>query len=135
MPKHFLQAAAFPTLDEAQMAQLRRCSGASLEQYPAGRVLFDVGDRDFKFFVVKSGEVEILDPSDEPPKTIAIHGPGKFTGEVAHLTGTPSLVRAVARTACELYAISSAGLREAAQLPGARRPHPAGVSRATPAFA
>jgi thioredoxin reductase (NADPH) len=112
MPEHCLQAAALPTLDEAQMAQLRRCSGASLEQYPAGRVLFDVGDRDFKFFVVKSGEVEILDPSDEWPKTIAIHGPGRFTGEVAHLTGTPSLVRAVARTACELYAISPAGLRE-----------------------
>jgi thioredoxin reductase (NADPH) len=112
MPEHCLQAAALPTLDEAQMAQLRRCSGASLEQYPAGRVLFDVGDRDFKFFVVKSGEVEILDPSDERPKTIAIHGPGRFTGEVAHLTGTPSLVRAVARTACELYAISPAGLRE-----------------------
>jgi hypothetical protein len=46
MPEHCLQAAALPTLDEAQMAQLRRCSGASLEQYPAGRVLFDVGDRE-----------------------------------------------------------------------------------------
>jgi NADPH-dependent glutamate synthase beta subunit-like oxidoreductase len=48
-----LQDAAFPTLDEGQIAELRRCAGASLERYPAGRTLFEVGDRDFKFFVHK----------------------------------------------------------------------------------
>jgi thioredoxin reductase (NADPH) len=112
MGQHCLQTAAFPTLDHRQMEQLRRCSGASLERYPAGRALFEVGDRDFKFFAVKSGEVEIVDPSAQPPRTLAIHGPGQFTGEVGHLTGTPSLVRAVARTDCDVYAISPAGLRE-----------------------
>jgi thioredoxin reductase (NADPH) len=108
----FLQASAFPTLDEVQIAELRRCTGASLERYPAGRALFEVGDRDFKFFVVKSGEVEIQGPSGESPKTILIHRPGQFTGDVAHLTGTPSVVRAIARTDCEVYGISPASLRD-----------------------
>jgi thioredoxin reductase (NADPH) len=107
-----LRAAAFSTLDEVQVAELRRCTGASLERYPAGRALFEVGDRDFKFFVVKSGEVEIQGASGESPKTIAIHRPGQFTGDVAHLTGTPSVVRAIARTDCEVYGISPAGLRD-----------------------
>jgi thioredoxin reductase (NADPH) len=107
-----LQASAFPTLDEVQIAELRRCTGASLERYPAGRALFEVGDRDFKFFVVKSGEVEIQGPSGESPKTILIHRPGQFTGDVAHLTGTPSVVRAIARTDCEVYGISPASLRD-----------------------
>jgi thioredoxin reductase (NADPH) len=110
--EHCLQAAAFPTLDEAQMAELCRCAAASLEQYRAGQALFEVGDRDFKFFVVKSGEVEILDPSGESPKTIAVHRPGQFTGDVAHLTGSPSVVSAVARVDCEVYGISPAGLRD-----------------------
>src|SRR2546427_2592350 len=94
------------------MAELRRCAAASLERYRAGQVLFEVGDRDFKFFVVKSGEVEILDSSGESPKTIAVHRPGQFTGDVAHLTGSPSLVSAVARADCEVYGISPAGLRD-----------------------
>jgi len=110
--EHCLQAAAFPTFDEAQMAALRRCAAASLEQYRAGQALFEVGDRDFKFFVVKSGEVEILDPSGESPRTIAVHRPGQFTGDVAHLTGSPSVVSAVARADCEVYGISPAGLRD-----------------------
>ena len=94
------------------MAELRRCAAASLEQYRAGQVLFEVGDRDFKFFVVKAGEVEILDSSGESPKTIAVHRPGQFTGDVAHLSGSPSLVSAVARADCEVYGISPAGLRD-----------------------
>jgi hypothetical protein len=93
-----LQVSAFPTLDEVQIAELRRCTGASLERYPAGRALFEVGDRDFKFFVVKSGEVEVQGPSSESPKTILIHRPRQFTGDAAHLAGTPSVVRAIART-------------------------------------
>ncbi len=45
-------------LDEAQMAALGHCAGASLKQYGAGQTLIRVGERDFKFFVVRSGEIE-----------------------------------------------------------------------------
>jgi thioredoxin reductase (NADPH) len=70
-----LRAVAFPTLDEAQIARLGRCAGASLGRYRAGQKLFEVGDCDFKFFVVKSREVEILDESGETPTTVVVHSP------------------------------------------------------------
>ena len=61
MAENDLRAVAFPTLDERQIAALGRCTGAVLKRYQAWEKLFEVGDRDFKFFVIKSGEVEILD--------------------------------------------------------------------------
>ena len=85
---------------------------AKLQRYRDGEKLFEAGDRDFKFFVVKSGEVEIVDESGETPKTIAILGPGEFTGDVAQLTGSPSLVSAVARGDCEVYEVSPEALRQ-----------------------
>ena len=107
-----LNTAAFPVLDEAQMAALGQCAGASLKHYTAGQKLIEVGQRDFKFFVVKSGEIEVVDESGEAPRTIAVLGRGEFTGDVAHLTGGPSLVSAFARTRCEVYEMSAEGVRE-----------------------
>ena len=107
-----LHAVAFPTLDAAQMSALERCAGASLAHYRAGQALFKVGDRDFKFFVIKSGEVEILDPSGETPQTVVVHRAGEFTGDVSHLTGSPSVVDAVAKSDCDVYEISTDGLRQ-----------------------
>jgi thioredoxin reductase (NADPH) len=46
------------------------------------------------------------------PRTIAILGPGEFTGEVAHLTGGPSLVSAIARGDCDVYEVSAEGVRQ-----------------------
>jgi len=55
-----LHAAEFPTLDAAQIETLGRCTGMLLEPYRAGQPLFQCGERDIRFFVVKSGEVEIV---------------------------------------------------------------------------
>jgi thioredoxin reductase (NADPH) len=112
MTRNDLHAGAFPKLDEAQMAALGRCAGASLKQFRAGQTLIHVGERDFKFFVVKSGESNIVDESGEVPTTIAVLGRGEFTGDVAHLTGGPSLISAVARVDCEAYEVSAEGVRE-----------------------
>jgi cyclic nucleotide-binding protein len=80
MIEHDLRAVAFPTLDEGQLAALERCAGAALKRYVAGQTLFQAGDRDFKFFVVKSGEIEIRDESGETPKTLVVLRRGEFTG-------------------------------------------------------
>src|SRR5258706_8558604 len=112
MTEHDLRAAAFPTLDESQLARLSRCAEASVERHKAGQTLFQAGDHDFKFFVVKSGEIEIVDESGEEPKTVAVHREGGFTGDVAQLTGRPAVVSAVARTDCEVYAVSPEALRQ-----------------------
>jgi thioredoxin reductase (NADPH) len=74
--------------------------------------LFEAGARDFKFFIVKSGTVDIVDESADPPKTIAVHGPGEFTGDAFQLTGSPSLFSGVARGECETYEVSPDALRQ-----------------------
>ena len=85
MAEHDLRSVAFPKLDESQMAALDRCPLTKLPRYRDGEKHFKVGDRDFKFYVIKSGKVEIVDESGESPKTIAVQGPGEFTGDVAQL--------------------------------------------------
>ena len=85
-----LNTIAFPTLSEEQIARLGRYAGAVPKKFRAGEALFRTGDRDFKFFVVRSGEIEILDQTGETPKTIAIHSRGEtrrsgaYNREVVH---------------------------------------------------
>jgi thioredoxin reductase (NADPH) len=112
MAQFDLHEVAFPTLDDTQIAKLGDCTAATLSTYAAGDVLFHVGDRSFNFFVVRMGEIEILDPSGDRPTTIAVHGRGEFTGDVSHLNGTPAIVTAVALSDCQVYAISSELLKQ-----------------------
>ena len=112
MAEHDLQSVAFPKLSEAQMAALDRCLLTRRQRYRDGETLFKVGDRNFKFFVVKSGKVDIVDESGETPRTIAVQGPGEFTGDVAQLTGGPAIVNAIARGDCEVYEVSPDALRK-----------------------
>jgi thioredoxin reductase (NADPH) len=112
MSEQDLHDAAFPVLDDSQIKSLERCAGASLKRFRDGETLIKAGERDFKFFVVKYGEAEVIDESGDTPKTIAVLGRGEFTGDVAHLTGGPSLVSVVARGDCEVYEVSAEGVRE-----------------------
>jgi thioredoxin reductase (NADPH) len=112
MAEYDLRAVAFPKLDEVQMASLGRCRLTKLNRYRDGEKLFEAGQRDGKFFIVKSGQVEIVDETGDAPKTVMVHGPGEFTGDIALLTGTPALVGAVARGDCEVYELSPDALRE-----------------------
>ena len=111
MAEHNLHSVAFPTLDQSLIDDLSRCSSVTTKTYRDGQTLFSVGDRDFKFFIVKSGEVEIVDHSGDQPKTVTVHRKGQFTGDVSHLTGNPAVVSAVARGDTEVYAVSGDVLR------------------------
>jgi thioredoxin reductase (NADPH) len=111
MAERNLQGVAFPTLTEEQIEELAGCAHTSLRRFSNGQTLFHVGDRDFQFFVVKSGEVEVLDESSDPPKTLTVHRAGQFTGDVSHLTGNPAVVTGIARGDCEVYQVSSQSLR------------------------
>lgn len=112
MAVHELSEIAFPVLDEEHIAELAHCTRARLESYADGETLIEVGDEDFAFFVVKSGAIEIVDVTGDSPKTIVVHGPGQFTGDVSHVTGNPSIVRAVARGETQAYTVPSAALRD-----------------------
>ena len=111
MAEHDLQSIAFPTLDEIHIADLSRCTATTMKSYRDGETLFAVGQRDFKFHVIKSGEVEIVDYSGDVPKTVTVHRAGGFTGDISHLTGNPSVVSGLARGEVQVYEISGDVLR------------------------
>ena len=111
MNEHNLQSVAFPTLDETQIAKLAGCTHAEPKLFRDGQTLFAVGERNMNFFVVKSGEVEIVDRSGDERKTVTIHRAGEFTGDISHLTGLPAVVSGIARGDCEVYEITGDALR------------------------
>ena len=113
MNEQNLQSVAFPTLDETQVTKLARCTQAELKLFRDGQTLFAAGDRNLNFFIVKSGEVAIVDFSGDTPKSLTIHRQGQFTGDVSHLTGLPAVVSGVARGDCEVYEVTGDALRGA----------------------
>jgi thioredoxin reductase (NADPH) len=111
MNEHNLLSVAFPTLDETQISQLASCTHAEPKLFLDGQTLFAVGERNANFFVVKSGEVEIVDGSGDERKTVTIHRQGEFTGDISHLTGLPAVVSGIARGNCEVYEVTGDALR------------------------
>ncbi|MDQ3872551.1 MAG: cyclic nucleotide-binding domain-containing protein, partial [Thermoproteota archaeon] len=82
----------FPTLTPAQIHRI--AAHGHMRTMQRGEVLIEQGDRNIPFFVVVSGEVEVVRPSDTAETLIAVHRPGNFTGEVNTLSGRRSLFRA-----------------------------------------
>jgi thioredoxin reductase (NADPH) len=111
MAEQDLQSNAFPTLDEAQIAEIGRVADAAPRRYRDGQTIIAIGERDFKFLVITSGEVEIVDHSGGEPKTIVVHHKGQFTGEVSLLTGGRAMASAVARGDCEVYELTRKDLK------------------------
>ena len=66
-----------------------------------GATLFQQGDHGDRFYLVRSGEVEIL-VEDGPPKVV---GPGGSLGEIALLRDIPRTATVGARTDSDLYAL------------------------------
>jgi thioredoxin reductase (NADPH) len=81
----------FPRLTPAQI--LRTAAHGQRRAMKPGEVLIEQGDSAAPFFVVVSGEVEILRPAGAAETLITVHGPGQFTGEVNMLSGRRSLFR------------------------------------------
>jgi thioredoxin reductase (NADPH) len=119
MTEQNLHSIAFPVLTLTQIEQIATCTEVAPRRCRDGETLVAAGDRSFQFFIVKSGEIEILDYSGDEPKTITTHRKGQFTGDISHLTGTRSVFTAIARGDCEVYEISADALRHVLnQCPG-----------------
>src|SRR6476660_8505567 len=81
----------FPVLTPAQIGRIA-AHGRTRLVHP-GDVLIEQGDTSVPFFVVITGEVEIVRPFGTNETLITIHGDREFTGEVNMLSGRRSLVR------------------------------------------
>ena len=55
MAENYLRALAFLKLDETQLASLERCLLTVIKRYRDGEKLFEAGQRDCNFYVVKYG--------------------------------------------------------------------------------
>jgi CRP-like cAMP-binding protein len=76
--------------------------------FPAGATIFQEGESDDTFFVIKKGEVEIrksLDRKNSNSKLIAILSEGEFFGEMAVFQMQPRSTDALARTDVSLVKI------------------------------
>src|SRR5919199_1811964 len=82
----------FPKLTPAQIDRI--AAHGRIRSVQPGEVLIEQGDTSVPFFVVITGEVEIVRPFDAYETLVTVHGSGEFTGEVNMLSGRRSLVRA-----------------------------------------
>jgi thioredoxin reductase (NADPH) len=82
----------FPKLTPAQISRI--ATHGHVRSVQSGEVLIAQGDTLVPFFVVNTGEVEIVRPFGAYETLVTVHGSGEFTGEVNVLSGRRSLVRA-----------------------------------------
>ncbi len=102
---------AFPILSAKDLAAL--AGRGHPRAVRTGEVLFAEGDRDFCFFVLVEGEVEIVEHSRGTPHQVTVHKAGEFTGDVDMLSGRGTLVTARAATDGRVLELSTAELRRA----------------------
>ena len=72
----------FPALTPAQVARVAAHGRTRAVQ--VGDLLFEVGNAILPFFVVASGQVEVVRPGLAGDALVTTHRPGEFTGEVEH---------------------------------------------------
>ena len=104
-----LHKVAFPTLDDIHVATLAKFGTRRVLR--DGEHLFKAGDREYKFFVVERGAVEIVEHSSGETKRVTLHERHAFGGDVSLVTGRPALVSAMARGDTEVFEISPSDLR------------------------
>jgi len=98
----------FPLLRAQEIDRLRRFG--EIRHYAKGEMVLSAGKDVEGLLVILSGEVRIA--SHHTHDEITVHVPGSFLGELAHLSGRPSLVDGEALSDVEAILIAPAHLRE-----------------------
>jgi thioredoxin reductase (NADPH) len=102
-------AAAFPTLDDTQLAALDALG--TRRSIAAGEYLYREGDPTYDFYVIVSGAVDIVIRSDSEERVITRHVAGRFLGELNMLTGLRVFVSARVVEPGEVIVVPAADLR------------------------
>ncbi len=98
-----------PTLDAADVALVAGLG--SRRVVSVGEYLYREGDVSYDFYVVVSGEVEIVVGANGEARRLALHGPGRFLGELNMLTGLRVFVSARVVKAGEVLVVPRDSLR------------------------
>lgn len=103
-------AQMFPHLSPDEVGRLKRFGDTAV--FAPGEALARVGEPGLGMIVILSGEVDVTQHDETGARTLIVtHGPGSFMGELAQLSGRPSLVDAHARSAVEALHIPPDKLR------------------------
>src|SRR5258706_5498169 len=87
------RALMFPTLTPVQVARI--AAHGTVHAMAREQLLIEAGDAVVPFFVVRTGRIDIIQPSSLGDTLVVTHGPGQFTGEGNLLLGRRSLMSAV----------------------------------------
>ena len=90
----------FPVLTSAQQARV--LAHGQLRTVEQGEIVVELNEHVTKVFVVVSGQLHILQVSNNQEQVVAICNPGMFTGELNVLSGRRGLVRIRAADKSEL---------------------------------
>ncbi len=90
----------FPILTEAQVRRI--AAHGRVRAVAAGEVLVEQGHSLIPFFLVLSGELEVVRPFKNVETLVLTVGPSQFSGEINTLTGRPALLRTRASKAGEV---------------------------------
>ncbi len=99
----------FPVLDALEIQRLRRFGQP--RSYGPGEALIKAGEAGHGLAVILAGTVQITQRDSERRTPIATHEAGAFMGEIAQLSGRPSLVDAYAEGPVEVLIIPPERLR------------------------
>ena len=83
---------------------------ATAREYADGETVFRAGQADLDLFIVESGGLDIQNPMDGH-RTIVVHEPGEFAGDIDLLTGRPVIVTAVAQGVTRVLRVPHGQLR------------------------
>jgi thioredoxin reductase (NADPH) len=101
---------AFPRLSSAQIAALE--PHGERRQVEAGEILFREGDERYDFFVILEGKVAAVAAHGlQDEQVMAVHGPGRFLGELSLLTGQGAFFTAIVREPGEVLVVPVERLR------------------------
>lgn len=104
---------AFPQLTDDEMERLAGL--ASICSFTDGEAVFQAGQRGLPFYIVISGAIAIVDESADESRTVVVHGPREFTGDVSLLTDQPAIISAYARGETRAYCVGQSELRRVIQ--------------------
>ena len=102
---------AYPRLSGEQLQTLS-AHGERRATRP-GEVLYREGDEDYDFFVVLAGTVAVVEKQGGgAERVVAVHGPGRFLGELSLLCDQAALLTAVVHEPGQVLAVPVERLRE-----------------------
>jgi thioredoxin reductase (NADPH) len=98
----------FPTLTPAQIERLE--AHGHVRTVAPNEVLIEAGELAARFFVVKSGRLEVVRQTQAGEELVTVHHPGQFSGEATMLSGRRGFVTLRALEAGEVIEVGRGDL-------------------------